>query len=78
MTQIQVGLGIGLYFIMSRDSSVGIATGCTAGVRFLTVARDFSLLHRVKTGSEPTQPPIQWVPGALSVGRKRPGSEAVH
>jgi hypothetical protein len=24
----------------------------------------------------PTQPPIQWVPGALSVGIKRPGREA--
>jgi hypothetical protein len=26
--------------------------------------------------SGPTQPPIQWVPGALSLGVKRPGSEA--
>jgi hypothetical protein len=25
---------------------------------------------------EPTQPPIQWVPGALSLGVKRPGREA--
>jgi hypothetical protein len=25
---------------------------------------------------EPTQPPIQWVPGALSVEAKRPGREA--
>jgi hypothetical protein len=24
----------------------------------------------------PTQPPLQWVPGALSVGVKRPGREA--
>jgi hypothetical protein len=24
----------------------------------------------------PTQPPIQWVPGALSLGIKRPGREA--
>jgi hypothetical protein len=24
----------------------------------------------------PTQPPIQWVPGALSLGVKRPGREA--
>jgi hypothetical protein len=23
----------------------------------------------------PTQPPIQWVPGALSLGVKRPGSD---
>jgi hypothetical protein len=26
----------------------------------------------------PTQPPTQWVPGALSLGVKRPGSEADH
>jgi hypothetical protein len=27
---------------------------------------------------EPTQPPIQWVPGALTPGVKRPGREADH
>jgi hypothetical protein len=26
----------------------------------------------------PTQPPIQWVPGALSSGVKQPGREADH
>jgi hypothetical protein len=26
----------------------------------------------------PTQPPIQWVPGPLSLGLKRPGREADH
>jgi hypothetical protein len=26
----------------------------------------------------PTQPPIQWVPGALSLGVKQPGCEADH
>jgi hypothetical protein len=26
----------------------------------------------------PTQPPIQWVPGVLSLGAKRPGREADH
>jgi hypothetical protein len=26
----------------------------------------------------PTQPPIQWLPGALSLGVKRPGREADH
>jgi hypothetical protein len=25
-----------------------------------------------------TQPPIQWIPGAISLGVKRPGREAVH
>jgi hypothetical protein len=31
-----------------------------------------------RTALEPTQPPIQWVPGALSLGVKRPGREADH
>jgi hypothetical protein len=30
------------------------------------------------TAMRPTQPPIQWVPGALSLGVKRPGREADH
>jgi hypothetical protein len=30
------------------------------------------------TALEPTQPPIQWVQGALSLGVKRPGREADH
>jgi hypothetical protein len=31
-----------------------------------------------KTALGPTQPPMQWVPGALSLGIKRPGREADH
>jgi hypothetical protein len=31
-----------------------------------------------RTALGPTQPPIQWVPGALSLGVKRPGREAYH
>jgi hypothetical protein len=31
-----------------------------------------------RTSLEPTQPPIQWVPGTLSLGVKRPGREADH
>jgi hypothetical protein len=30
------------------------------------------------TALGPTQPPIQWVPGALSLRVKRPGREADH
>jgi len=29
-----------------------------------------------RTALETTQPPIQWVPGTLSLGVKRPGREA--
>jgi hypothetical protein len=31
-----------------------------------------------RTALEPIQPPIQWIPGALSLGVKRPGREAEH
>jgi len=50
----------------SRDSSVGIATRLRAG-------RSGSRL-----ALEPTHPPIQWIPGAISLGIKRPGREADH
>jgi hypothetical protein len=39
-----------LYY-RSWDSSVGIGTGCTAGIRFPAGASDNSLLHSVQTGS---------------------------
>jgi hypothetical protein len=70
-----------IIIIESRDSSVGIAVGCGlddrgSRVRFPAGAGNFSLLHRFQTGFGLTQPPIQWVPGALSLGVKRPGSEA--
>jgi hypothetical protein len=35
-----------------------------------------NFLRVVQTGLGPTQPPTQWVPGALSPGVKRPGREA--
>jgi hypothetical protein len=44
---------------MSRDSSVGIATG----YRLDGWARDVSLLHSIQTVWGPIRPPIQWVPG---------------
>jgi hypothetical protein len=40
--------------------------------------QEFPLLRVVQTGSGPTQPPIQWVPGAFSPAVKRPGREADH
>jgi hypothetical protein len=66
----------------SRDSSVGIALGYGlddrgSRFRFSAGARNFSL-HRVQNGSGVHQPPIQWVPGALSLGVKRPLHEADH
>jgi hypothetical protein len=63
----------------SRDSSVGIALGYGlddrgSRVRFQVGAGNFSLQYRVQNGSGPTQPPIQWVTGTLSLGGKAAGA----
>jgi hypothetical protein len=34
--------------------------------------------HQLREFLGPTQPPIQWIQGALSLGVKRPGREADH
>jgi hypothetical protein len=47
-------------------------------VRFPAGAGNFSLLHHVQPALGFTQPPIQWVPGALSLRVKQPGLEADH
>jgi hypothetical protein len=46
------------------------------GVRVQVEARIFFILSRPALGS--TQPPIEWVPGALSPGLKRQGRETDH
>jgi hypothetical protein len=67
----------------NRDSVVGIATGYGLDKprgRSLSPGRVknflFSMSFRPTLGS--TQPPIHWVPGALSPGVKRPEREADH
>jgi hypothetical protein len=66
--------------LKSRDVSFGIATGYGLGGRGTIPSRDkvflFSTASRADLG--PTQPPIQWTPGALSTGVKWPGREADH
>jgi hypothetical protein len=47
-------------------------------VQFLAGAGNFYLYHCVQNGSGALQPPIQWVPGALSMEVKQPGCEADH
>jgi hypothetical protein len=47
-------------------------------VQFLAGAGNFFLHHSIQNGSGTTQPPIQWVQGALSLGIERPGREANH
>jgi hypothetical protein len=68
---------------MSRDSNVSIATAYgldDRGVRSSSPDRVnnflFSTSSRPALGSN--QPPIQWVPGVLSPGVKRPEREADH
>jgi hypothetical protein len=67
----------------SRDSAVGIATGCGlddrgVGVPSPSGIKNFLFSTSSRPGLGPTQPPIQWVPGALSPGVKPPGHEANH
>jgi hypothetical protein len=67
----------------SRDSSVGIVLGYGlddrgSRVRFPAGPGNFSFTTVSRTTLRPTQSRIQWVPGALSLGVKRPGCEADH
>jgi hypothetical protein len=47
-------------------------------VRFPAGAGNFFFTNESRTALGPTQPPIKWVPGALSLGLKRQGREADH
>jgi hypothetical protein len=65
------------------DSSVGMALPYGledrgSRVRFPAVAGNFSLPYRVQIGSGAHPPPIQRVPGSLSLGVKWPVREADH
>jgi hypothetical protein len=59
----------------SRNSSVGIATGWTDGVRFPTWERDFLFSAMSIWALRPTHPPIQCVQAAISPGLERLGHE---
>jgi hypothetical protein len=48
------------------------------GVRFSAGLGIFLFDTVFRPAVGPTQPPIQWVPGALSLGVERPGREADH
>jgi hypothetical protein len=69
-----------IYIQRSRDSSVGIATGYSLIDRGSDPGRGkiLLLLTASKRALAPTQSPIQWIPGALSLGAKRLEREADH
>jgi hypothetical protein len=58
---------------VNQDSSVDIAIGWTAGVRFPAEARDSYLFHTVQTVSGP-----QAASCTVGIGVKRQGREADH
>jgi hypothetical protein len=60
---------------MTRDSSVGIAAGYGLDDRGINNFL-FSTSSRPALG--PTEPPIQWIPWAVSPGVKRPWRETDH
>jgi hypothetical protein len=61
-------------------SSQPWATGWTIGVLGFNCRRGLGIFFTTasRTALGPTQTPIQWVPGALSLGVKRPGRKADH
>jgi hypothetical protein len=82
-----VGLNYILYFVYiphkSQDSSVGISTDYgledwMIGVRIPAGAGKFLFDTVSRPALGPTQPPIQWVIGLISLGVKRPKRETGH
>lgn len=67
-----------LHTYRSRDSSVGITTGCTVGVGFPAGERNFHFLHSVKTCSRTHPASIQCVRVPFPVRVKRLGRGTDH
>jgi hypothetical protein len=71
-----------IVFGMDSSGSVqGSARGWTIGILGFDFRRGlgiFLFITASRTALGPTQSPIQWVPGALSLQVKRPGYEADH
>jgi hypothetical protein len=72
-------------FLDTLNSYVGIATRLPTGWTIGVLGFDsrwglgiFLFTTASRTALGPTQSPIQWVPGDLSLGIKRPGREADH
>jgi hypothetical protein len=72
------GTGLDVHLLQAH-SSVGIALGYGLDDRWFEsrqVLRIFLFITVSRPALGPTQRPIQWVPGALSLGVKRPEHEA--
>jgi hypothetical protein len=73
---------IGDYTVRSWDSAVGIVSGKARRPKDRSFSpgqvKNFLFSTSVIPAPGFTQPPIQWVPGALSPGIKRQGREAKH
>jgi hypothetical protein len=67
MVKVQINLSLCL------TKRPAVKTYCGSGG---TVLRILLFTTASRTALGPTQPPIQWVPEALSLGVKRPGREA--
>jgi hypothetical protein len=69
-----------LFFVMSRDScDIALGYGLEdRGFESRQPLGIFLLTTVSRPALAPTQPPIQWVPGALSLGIKWSGREADH
>jgi hypothetical protein len=65
--------------MMSQDGSVGIATGFGLDGRgSIPPGQEIFLFTVSRPALGPTHPPVQYAPGALSLGVKRPWREADH
>jgi hypothetical protein len=62
----RVFIVVSVYFVITQSGN------------FCIHPRIYFITPQIKTALGPTQPPIQWVRGALSLGIKRPGREADH
>jgi hypothetical protein len=65
-----------LFYVLYRDSAVGIVSSYWLDDREVGVR--IPVMSRIFTSLRSTQPPIQWVPWAVSPEVKRPGREADH